>query len=131
MPKNAARQRANQLAWMKRRRQEWLDANGPCAQCGSSHRLEVDHIDPETKVTHTVWSWAKPRRDAELAKCQVLCHACHAEKTRAENSIRARERGWLPPNRSGKRTADRSRLKRAGAERSRSYWLQKSKERGL
>lgn len=43
--------------------------------------LEVDHIDPDQKISHKVWSWAKPRRDAELAKCQVLCNKCHKNKT--------------------------------------------------
>jgi hypothetical protein len=75
--------------WLNRRREEWLAANGPCRQCRSWERLEVDHIDRAEKVTHRVWSWSKPRREAELAKCQVLCGDCHRAKTSAENASRA------------------------------------------
>lgn len=80
--------RTYQKAWVKEARWDWLAKNGPCRQCGSSERLEVDHIDPSLKVSHAVWSWSKPRREAELAKCQVLCHDCHAKKTGHQNRLR-------------------------------------------
>ena len=67
--------------WIAARRKQWFDANGPCKFCGSSTRLELDHIEPSTKITHKVWSFAKVRRENELAKCQVLCHSCHKKKT--------------------------------------------------
>lgn len=67
--------------WIRERRAQWLRENGPCRQCGSWTRLEVDHIDPKQKVSHNVWSWRKDKRDAELKKCQVLCYKCHKEKT--------------------------------------------------
>lgn len=77
-----------QRTWMANRRREWIDANGPCAKCGSSDRLEVDHINPEEKDLHPrlIWSLSpqNPRRIAELAKCQVLCHACHKAKSRID-----------------------------------------------
>ncbi|MES2355581.1 MAG: HNH endonuclease signature motif containing protein [Pseudomonadota bacterium] len=83
------KQKAAQAAWyqttVKGRRAEWLAKNGPCRKCGSSEKLEVDHVDPSQKVTHQVWTWAQERRDAELAKCQVLCSKCHRKKTIAEN----------------------------------------------
>jgi 5-methylcytosine-specific restriction endonuclease McrA len=78
------RQREYQNAWMARRRQNWLDENGPCQRCGATENLEVDHIERHTKVDHKVWSWSQARREAELAKCQVLCESCHLEKTLAE-----------------------------------------------
>ena len=59
----------------------WLEENGPCARCGANENLEVDHIDPLTKVSHNVWTWAEEKRLEELAKCQVLCHNCHVEKS--------------------------------------------------
>jgi len=68
---------------MAERRFVWLNANGPCVKCGSDEDLEVDHIDPSLKIDHKVWSWSDVRRSAELAKCQVLCHKCHARKTAA------------------------------------------------
>ena len=57
--------------WAAARRAEWM-AGKSCVQCGSTQSLEVDHIDPTLKVTHSVWSWSIPRRTVELAKCQVL-----------------------------------------------------------
>lgn len=84
-------QREYQRQWLAARRQAWLDEHGPCVKCGSSDRLEVDHVDPTQKITHSVWSWAKDRREAELAKCQVLCHDCHQEK-----SVAAEIAKWGP-----------------------------------
>jgi len=58
-----------------------------CLVCGTTESLEVDHVDPTQKVAHRIWSWAIPRRDAELAKCQVLCTEHHKAKTRADRPI--------------------------------------------
>lgn len=79
--KDLRKQRAYQTNWTRQRRDEWLAANGPCRQCGSWDDLEVDHIDPNEKTSHRVWSWSKEKRDAELAKCQPLCACCHQAKT--------------------------------------------------
>jgi len=73
-------QREFQQGWLAKRRAEWF-AGKVCAHCGSPDRLELDHIDPLVKISHSVWSWTKVRRDAELAKCQPLCHDCHKVKT--------------------------------------------------
>ena len=37
-----------------------------------------------------LWSLApdNPRRVEELAKCQVLCHSCHAAKSRGDISLK-------------------------------------------
>jgi hypothetical protein len=67
--------------WVAKRRSQWFLENGPCVQCGSWERLELDHIDRSTKVSHSIWSWSQKRRDVEIAKCQVLCHECHYKKT--------------------------------------------------
>lgn len=86
-------QREYQRRWIAKRRQEWIDANGPCAWCGSEENLEVDHADRTTKKipVRALWSMspANPRRIAELAKCQVLCHPCHVDKTWSEDFERA------------------------------------------
>jgi hypothetical protein len=66
---------------VKKRRDQWISLNGPCRLCGSVERLEVDHIDPDQKMSHRIWSWSKERRESELLKCQVLCKKCHVEKT--------------------------------------------------
>jgi len=82
-----------QRKWMAKRRKAWLDEHPQCVKCGSSERLEVDHIDPATKVHHCVWSWSQERRDAELEKCQVLCRACHHAKTGRESRERMLKHG--------------------------------------
>lgn len=69
--------------WIARRRAAWM-ADKVCEHCGSKDRLEIDHIDPEEKISHKVWSWRPERRDAELAKCRVLCHDCHVQRHAAQ-----------------------------------------------
>jgi 5-methylcytosine-specific restriction endonuclease McrA len=77
-----------QRNWMKQRRLEWVNANGPCKSCGSDENLEVDHIDPSLKRNHVsrLWSCRVEVREKELAKCQVLCYNCHLKKTISEIS---------------------------------------------
>lgn len=78
--------RAYHREWMRQRRAAFFDGK-VCATCGGSERLELDHVDRESKTHHAIWSWSAHRREAELAKCQVLCRACHREKTRVENRV--------------------------------------------
>ena len=75
-----ARRKYNR-AWMARRRKEWFDVNGPCVDCDSWDALELDHVDPNVKVTHRVWSWRLDRRQEELAKCVARCNECHKKRT--------------------------------------------------
>lgn len=79
--------RRYQAIWIARRRNAWIVENGPCAKCGSSDDLEVDHRDPAEKSMDpaSIWSRSEEARIAELAKCQVLCRECHQKKTIAEN----------------------------------------------
>lgn len=79
--KSKEKQRRYQRTWMQRRRAAWLDANGPCVDCGSTEDLEVDHVDPTEKECHRVWSWSEERREEELSKCVVRCHECHKQRT--------------------------------------------------
>jgi hypothetical protein len=64
----------------RRRKDEWLAANGPCRRCGTWDDLEVDHVDPKTKSFSVTFTEGKARLEAELAKCQVLCVPCHIQK---------------------------------------------------
>jgi 5-methylcytosine-specific restriction endonuclease McrA len=84
--KDPDQQRAYQRDWMTARRDQWISEHGPCAQCGSTDRLEVDHVDPGAKSMEpaAIWSLSAAKREAELAKCQVLCHDCHARKSATE-----------------------------------------------
>ena len=89
-------QREFQRAWMRSRRMSWIEEQGgKCNNCGSTERLEVDHIDPKTKSCNpaAIWSGTEERRRAELAKCQVLCYACHREKTSSERRETAKPCG--------------------------------------
>jgi hypothetical protein len=83
-------QKRYQREWLTRRGNDWIATQGgKCAACGSTDRLEIDHIDPakkECNPTH-LWSLNRETRDVELAKCQVLCHDCHAAKTYAPRPI--------------------------------------------
>ncbi len=81
--KNPQTKRDRDRLRVARRRAEWVASNGPCKFCSSNEDLEVDHIDPELKLTHRLWSLCEEKRNLELAKCQVLCKACHLEKTKA------------------------------------------------
>lgn len=84
--KNRDKQREFQRFWIEKVRHLWFLANGPCKGCGSWDDLELDHIDPAEKTTHRVWSLRPEKRQAELTKCQALCHACHKAKTIAQFS---------------------------------------------
>lgn len=59
-----------------------------CAQCGSTERLEVDHIDNRRGPTYGL--------DANL---QTLCRPCHRAKTQREmkrGKEQKRARRYLP-----------------------------------
>ena len=43
--------------------------------------LELHHVDPTQKVSHSIWSWTKEKRDKEAAKCKVLCFECHKKES--------------------------------------------------
>lgn len=78
--------REYQRRWVARRRAEFL-AGKCCSLCGATSDLDIDHVDPGSKVSHRVWSWRKELREAELAKCQILCSRHHQEKTNADNGF--------------------------------------------
>lgn len=73
-----------QKMWIAKRKADWF-ADKCCVICGSTEDLELDHIDPNTKnlkrIGDIIWHWSEERRNAELAKCQVLCEVCHKEKS--------------------------------------------------
>lgn len=88
----------------------------------SSEKLELDHIDPSTRVSHAVWSWAKNRREEELAKCQVLCHDCHVKKTNKE-TYKPRKHGTVTKYHKDKCRCDL--CKAAATKAKRDYRLRK------
>lgn len=82
--------------WIALRRKSYFKDKS-CVKCGSKERLELDHINPETKIDHKIWSWKESRRIEELAKCQILCYNCHKEKTTLEKINRQTipENKWI------------------------------------
>lgn len=72
----------------KKRRSEAIDKlGGKCVVCGTTQDLEFDHIEPHTKeiTIARASSFSESRWQAEIAKCQLLCHTCHVEKHRPEH----------------------------------------------
>ncbi len=76
-----------------RRARERRDAarerlGGACASCGSTERLEFDHVDPSTKRFNIARYTKADDAEfwAEIAKCQLLCSPCHHTKTQADGS---------------------------------------------
>ncbi len=76
------RQLEYQRLWMQKRRLEYFTGKVCClCDCADINMLQLDHIDPDTKVSHHIWSWSQKRREEELKKCQVLCVECHKKKS--------------------------------------------------
>lgn len=78
--KDKNKQREYQRLWLQKRKKDFYK-NKCCVVCGAKDKLELDHINPADKVTHRVWSMSETNRKLEVNKCQVLCKACHLEKT--------------------------------------------------
>lgn len=64
---------------------------GCCKQCGTTRRLEFDHIDPTTKLDSIghLMSASVEVFWQEVRKCQLLCHADHEAKTATEAALAA------------------------------------------
>jgi len=61
----------------KKKALEYL--GGQCAHCGSTDRMEFDHInhkEVDFRISQNLAaSWKTLKK--ELDKCQLLCHTCH------------------------------------------------------
>lgn len=74
-----------QRQWVAERREQYIQSfGGCCSRCGSTDRLEFDHVDPKEKISHRIFSWSHDRIRSELQKCELLCKQCHVEKTRVD-----------------------------------------------
>jgi 5-methylcytosine-specific restriction endonuclease McrA len=65
---------------------------GKCVVCGTTRKLEIDHINPKEKkfeVSARICTMDGAKLKKELDKCQLLCHKHHMEKS-------IRERGDKP-----------------------------------
>lgn len=64
---------------------------GKCQECGSIEDLEFHHRDEADKCFSIMSKWKLSLEEIklELDKCDLLCHECHYQRTRAQ-------RGWFP-----------------------------------
>lgn len=92
--KDIEKKREYQRVWIANRRAAYFKDKS-CVKCKSTERLELDHIIPALKTSHNIWSWRKERREAELMKCQVLCHDCHVKKTTIDRRKQKRRKGKI------------------------------------
>ena len=79
--KDKAKMAEYRRLWMKKRRWQWVAANGPCQFCGDTRDLKLSCIDEEKRIVPsgtTFWSFSKERRDAILENFRVLCRSCNA-----------------------------------------------------
>lgn len=61
------------------------ELGGQCNYCGSTERLEFDHVDPATKKYRARALWDSRKKYAEeKPKLQLLCHPCHKKKSADE-----------------------------------------------
>jgi hypothetical protein len=79
---------ANSYAYVKAsvaRRVEWMQSlkRRPCERCGTEgepERMHWHHRDPATKtfgLSSGAFRVGRERLLAEIAKCELLCEACH------------------------------------------------------
>lgn len=82
-------QKEYQLKRYHRRRSQAIDKLGSmCVICSSIEELELDHINHLEKSFNIakLWSISEVKFQAELSKCQLLCHKCHEKKTILERN---------------------------------------------
>jgi hypothetical protein len=88
--KNPAELRAYQNRWTKKRRRDWIRDNGPCADCGTKRKLDVEF--PVGRRTNKVWTYTEKKRTAMLRGAVVRCRRCRearAAKAVGEKNGRA------------------------------------------
>lgn len=74
--KDEDKKRKYKREWRQNIRDEYLKDKS-CSVCGSTHKLNIHHVNPEEKITHYVWTRTKEFREMELSKCIILCELCH------------------------------------------------------
>ena len=71
---------------------------GKCVECGTTKRLQFDHIDPLEKSFDISRKMTAPLKVLypEIDKCQLLCPKCHLNKTKDEwlSGVLQEKRGY-------------------------------------
>ena len=65
---------------------------GKCKNCGTLENLEFDHVEWDKKLftISTKYDAKWEIMKSELDKCQLLCKACHLDKSQNEGDTKAR-----------------------------------------
>jgi hypothetical protein len=76
---------------------------GACARCGTTENLEFDHVDPAAKVREVSASVCLSLEKflLEVDRCQLLCHACHVDKSVENGDLRHTGHGEGAKGRNG------------------------------
>jgi len=74
--------------YIKRRKKVIEYLGGHCVNCKTIDSLQIDHIDPDSKLfaVSEVLTHAWTKIEPELNKCQLLCKDCHVEKNKTDGS---------------------------------------------
>ena len=67
-----------------RKRKQFIEMlGGKCSCCGATTNLQFDHKNSKEKEFSIGVKLTYPKSiiHQELAKCQILCHSCHKQKT--------------------------------------------------
>ena len=78
--KDKQKKRDYQLRWWTARKALFFDGK-VCVDCGTTKNLELDHVFPELKVSHRIWSWSWKRLFEEASKCVPRCRRCHKKRS--------------------------------------------------
>lgn len=76
-----------------RRIRKWIQAlkEKPCTDCGKKYPyyvMQFDHLkDKEFELAYG-FKYGKEKLAKELAKCEVVCANCHAERTHQRENVR-------------------------------------------
>lgn len=55
-----------------------------CVDCGRNRpsvAMDFDHLQDKVIQITDMWSWSRPKVEAEIAKCDLVCANCHRERT--------------------------------------------------
>ena len=79
-----------------------IKASTPCHDCGVQyppHVMTFDHVrgTKETDIAVAAWRWSVERIDEEIAKCEIVCANCHAERTYQRKVRGDKPRGFSGP----------------------------------
>lgn len=84
------RQVVSAIARRREKLSEFVDElkRGPCADCSMAYSpwvMHFDHLPGHSKTvdvsTAVKYGWSKKRILTEIAKCELVCANCHAERT--------------------------------------------------